>query len=292
MRLGAQVPDPKGDAAQWIDAHRRLDYGAAIFPLNHEADAATVERFRRAADDAGIVIAEVGAWSNPISPDEAQRRSAIAYCQAQLALADAVGARCCVNIAGSRGTKWDGPHLDNLSDDTFALIVDTVRDIIDAVRPTRTAYALEAMPWIYPDSPESYLRLIEAIDRDRFGVHLDPVNMISSPQRYARNTAFIQECFRILGPRILSAHGKDTLLSTRLTTHIDEVRPGTGALDYATFLHELNRLDPDTPLILEHLPTQEDYALAAAHVRDVAAREGLSFIGPGGRRSQSPRSTP
>jgi len=44
--------------------------------------------------------------SNPLSSDEQTRRTAIARCQAMLALADAIGARCCVNIAGSRGEKW------------------------------------------------------------------------------------------------------------------------------------------------------------------------------------------
>lgn len=68
---------------------------------------------------------------------------AVAYCQERLALAEAIGARCCVNIAGSCGDSRGGPHPANLTDDTFALIVDTARAIIDAVRPTRTRFALE-----------------------------------------------------------------------------------------------------------------------------------------------------
>jgi hypothetical protein len=31
-----------------------------------------------------------------------------------LALADEIGSLCCVNISGSRGSQWDGPHPDNL----------------------------------------------------------------------------------------------------------------------------------------------------------------------------------
>jgi sugar phosphate isomerase/epimerase len=175
-----------------------------------------------------------------------------------------------VNVAGSRGEEWYGPHEDNLTPDTFGLIVESVRSILDAVRPTRTYYTLEAMPWIYPDSPDSYLALLEAVDRDRFAVHLDPVNLISSPQRYYGNAALLRECFEKLGPYIRSCHAKDIALSGRLTTHLDEVRPGLGGLDYDTFLRELGRLDPDTPLMLEHLETEADYVLAAEHVREVA----------------------
>ena len=47
------------------------------------------------------------------------------------------------------------------------MIVETTRQIIDAVKPTRTYYTLETMPWAYPDSARSYAQLLEAIDRPR-----------------------------------------------------------------------------------------------------------------------------
>jgi len=280
MRLGGPVSFPEGgDPAEWAARHRTLDYGAAIFPVNHTAAPGLVRDLVDAARAAGIVIGEVGAWSNPISRDDGQRMAAITYCQAQLALADEVGARCCVNIAGSRSPEWAGPHPDNLTDDTFALIVETTRAIIDAVKPTRTYFTLEAMPWIYPDSPESYLRLVEAIDRDRFAVHLDPVNIVNSPERHFRNGELVRECFRLLGPWIRSCHAKDTRIGSGLTVHLVEVQPGLGTLDYATFLRELDRLDPDTTLLMEHLHTAEEYAAAATYIRGEAARAGLAFTG-------------
>ena len=137
------------------------------------------------------------------------------------------------------------------------------------VRPTRTYYALETMPWSFPYSPDSYLRILNAIDRPRFAVHLDPVNMISSPERFYGNAEFLRECFAKLGPYIKTCHAKDIALSGRLTVHLDEVRPGLGGLDYRVFLAELNRLDPDIPLMLEHLSTPEEYALAAEYIRGV-----------------------
>jgi len=130
---------------------------------------------------------------------------------------------------------------------------------------------------MYPDSPDSYLRLIRAIERERFAVHLDPVNLVCSPQRYFGNADLLRECVAKLGPMIKSCHAKDIALSPKFMTHLDEVRPGLGGLDYRVFLRELNKLDPDVPLMLEHLSTPEDYHLAADHVRSVAQAEGLSF---------------
>ena len=277
MRLGAPVFVDVMTPDHWIAALKREHYGAAYCPVAADADAATIRAYAKAAEKADIVIAEVGAWSNPLSADEATRAAALEKCQMQLNLADEIGARCCVNIAGSRGEPWDGPHPANLTPETFDSIVETVRAIIDAVKPHRTYYTLEPMPWMYPDTVANYLRLIAAIDRPHFGVHVDMVNVINSPQRYFDNAAIIREWFAKLGPHIKSCHAKDTLLATKLTTHLDEVRPGLGYLDYGTLLRELSKLDPDTPLMIEHLHAEEDYRLSAEYIRGVATEAGLAF---------------
>ena len=152
-----------------------------------------------------------------------------------------------------------------------------MRTIIDGVKPTRTYFALETMPYTYPDSVESYVALLKAIDRARFAVHMDPVNLVSSPQRYYNTGALIRDFVTQLGPHIRSCHAKGILLADELTVHLSEVRPGLGNLDYAIYLRELDRLDPDTPLMLEHLETPEEYALAAEHVRTVAAGVGVAL---------------
>lgn len=271
MRLGGPVFGDVSTPELWVAAVQELGYRAAYCPVDAAADEARVNAYVQAAERADIVIAEVGAWSNPISPNEETRKAAIALCQKQLDLAERVGARCCVNIAGSRGDQWDGPHPENLTPPTFDLIVETVQEIIDAVQPRRTFYTLETMPWAYPDGPDTYLDLIQAIDRPAFAVHFDPVNLICSPQRYFDNAAFLRDCFAKLGPWIKSCHAKDITLAPRLTVHLDEARPGLGGLDYAVFLHELRALDPEIPLLLEHLPNPEEYLLAAQYIRSIEA---------------------
>jgi sugar phosphate isomerase/epimerase len=270
MRLGGQIFATWTTPDEWVRAVQQAGYRAAYCPLKPGADAATVRAYALAAQKADIVIAEVGAWSNPLSPDAATRQAALDKCRQSLALADEIGARCCVNIAGSRGEKWDGPHPADLTEETFDMIVATTRAIIDAVQPTRSYFTLETMPWMYPDSADSYLRLLKAIDRPHCAAHLDPVNLVNCPQRYFENAALLRECFAKLGPYIKSCHAKDILLHDKLTVHLDEVRPGLGKLDYRVYLSELNRLDADMPLMIEHLPNEQEFALAAHHIRSVA----------------------
>jgi hypothetical protein len=65
------------------------------------------------------------------------------------------------------------------------MIVVMVREIIDG--PTQAFFLHpEAMPWMYPDTPENYLSLIRAIDRPAFAVHL--TRSIWSPARSFSST--------------------------------------------------------------------------------------------------------
>jgi sugar phosphate isomerase/epimerase len=277
MRLGGPVFKEYQDPEQWINALKNEGYRAAVCPIGNDEDDLVIGTYRTVAEKHDIVIAEVGAWSNPISPDQEVRRLALEHCKKQLELAEKVGARCCVNIAGSRGEQWDGPHPDNFSIETFEMIVDSVREIIDEVNPKNTFFTLETMPWVFPDTAQTYLELIKAIDRRAFAVHLDPVNMISSPRVYYQNGAMMKEFFAKLGPYIKNCHAKDIHLSGKLTVHLAEVIPGTGGLDYRVFLSELSKLDKDIPLIVEHLDTAEEYRKATGFIRKTADELGISL---------------
>ncbi len=145
MRLGGPVFDTYENPEQWSAAVHSLGYRAAYCPVDTGASREVIRAYEAATAKADIIVAEVGAWSNPLSSDPETCREALTLCQESLVLADAIGARCCVNISGSRGDRSDGPHPANLMPETFELIVDTVRAIIDVVKPTRTFYALETM---------------------------------------------------------------------------------------------------------------------------------------------------
>ncbi len=275
MRFGTYIGDVKSAEEQAAKA-RLFGYTAMGVHAEFAKDDDGVKHYRDVAKRFELVLAEVGAWSNPISPLPDKRREGLELCKKHLALADALGARCCVNIAGSRGLKWDGPHPANLTRETFDLIVASVREIIDAVKPTRTFYTLETMPWMYPDSVESYVALVKAIDRPAFAVHFDPVNLIASPQLVYTSGALIRDFVAKLGSKIRSVHVKDIKINENLTVHLDECRPGLGVLDHPTLFQELSKLDADLPVIMEHLP-EEEFPLAAKYLRSAAASVGVSL---------------
>jgi sugar phosphate isomerase/epimerase len=279
MRLGGPVFVNSDDPTVLAKAHRALGYRAAYAPsdlLVKDQDRITALVREFASQD--VVIAEVGAFRNMLDPDPEKRRENIAWVTERLAIAELLGARNCVDIAGSYNPDvWYGQNPKNLSREFLDATVENCRKLIDAVKPQRTLFSIEMMPWSLPSGPDEYLTLIKAVDRKAFGVHLDVCNTMYSPARLYQNSDVIRECFAKLGRWIASCHAKDLQWGPGVQMYVQEVIPGTGMIDYKTYLRELSHLPVDAPLMLEHLHSEEEYTKGRQYIQDVARSLGLSF---------------
>lgn len=77
VRLGGPVPGNFTDPAEWVKSVKSLRYSAAYCPVQHGAPNELIKFFRAEAKKSNILIAEVGAWSNTLDPDESSRKEAI-----------------------------------------------------------------------------------------------------------------------------------------------------------------------------------------------------------------------
>ncbi len=277
MRIGSYVPHAS-TPSQWVQHHIERGLGAAYWPLPVDASPQDEAAYVQAAQTAGLVIAEVGIWNNLLESDPLSREENIAYAINRLAQAERVGARCCVNVSGSRSKKWDGPDLRNLHEDTFAKVVATTQQIIDAVNPVRTAYSLEPMPYMLPYDLDSLQRLLDAVNRPAFKVHVDMVNILNSFDRLMNNGAYTQSFFDRFGSHIRSVHAKDVVLQDTLTLHIDEALPGDGMFDFDTLLTACAKLH-DIPVMAEHLKNDQEYSKAILFLQGKAKELGLAVDG-------------
>lgn len=279
IRLGAPIYLKSDDPAELAREHRRLGYGAAYCPRVNVRETERIRAIEAAFRAENVVLAEVGVWVNLMDRDPAKRSENLAKVTEGLALADAVGARCCVDIAGSFHEKvWYGPHPKNFSKEFFDAAVENARKIIDAVKPKRAKFAYEMMGWCLPHDADSYLALLRAIDRSGFGVHVDVCNGINSPQRFYDNAAFARELFTKLGRWVVSCHAKDLAWLPEMNVHFVEVIPGRGEIDYRGQLAAIAALPNDAPLMLEHLKTAEEYAEGAKWIRGIGNEVGVSFV--------------
>lgn len=276
MRLGGSIMKPYNSPAEWLTHVREYGYSAVTFPVNSDAPAQVRKDYLQCARDNDLLIGEVGIWRNVMAKDEKERQAAMDYSIRQLELAEEVGANCCVNISGSVGDLWDGYHPAQDTREVYDRVVETTQRIIDAVKPTHTCFSLEPMPWMCPESPEEYLRLMKDVDRAAFKVHLDYCNMINSLDRYRHAGEFIRQCFDLLGEHIVSIHAKDVKLRDgALPIVIEEIQPGQGSIDLPLVCALAEGLGADIPVFVEHLPDHAAYMAAAETMRRAAEKAGV-----------------
>lgn len=278
IRLGGPVFEKSKEPEALALGHRKLGYRAAYCPPVGLDQPEAIRDFTAAYAKHDVVIAEVGRWVNMLDADAAKRAENIKKVTDGLALAEALAARCCVDIAGSFNEKvWYGPHPKNFSPEFFDAAVENARKIIDAVKPKRAKFCYEMMGWALPDTPDAYLRLIKAIDRPGFGVHLDVCNAVNSPEKFYNNAALIDECFDKLGAHIVSCHAKDLTWDVEMNVHFREVVIGKGEIDYTRYLKRLAALPGDVPLMIEHMKGPEEYDASRQHVFAVGKKNGVRF---------------
>lgn len=279
VKLGAPVFCKSDDPVELAQAHVEMGYRGGYCPKVSLEEKDKIRDIEKAFAAKDVVIGEVSAFGfNMMARDEEERKKALETMCYRLTLADEVGALCCVNIAGFLGENVSNRiHPDNLSKVGFDLTVENIRYILDSVKPKRAKFALEMMPWIIPDSPDSFLDLINAIDHPGFGVHIDPANIINSPRRYFENGKLIEDCFTKLGRWVVSCHAKDAVILGGFTVHINEVMAGTGNLNYKTYLRCLDALPQKATLLIEHLKTPEEYKAASDYIFSVGKEIGVSF---------------
>ena len=276
MRLGGTLCC--NDPSVWEDKLIESRFRAITAPFTCESPRDEIMKYLDICEKRDVLIAEVGVWRNPF--DASQGQANLDYAMGQLALADELGIPCCVNIVGTTSPLgWDAADRDNFTDETYGRVVDSIRAIIDGVKPRTAYYCIEPMPWMIPDSPDVYLRLIRDVDRKQFAAHMDFVNMINCPRRYLDAPGFVEECFAKLAPYIKSTHLKDSRMDMRrLTTVLEECAPGEGGLDFVSILRVIDKHMPkDAPVLLEHMSTFDEYRAAYQYVENAARQAGVTI---------------
>lgn len=275
MRLGATLHKYCGirlsDPDAYVAECRKHGFRAAQAPDHRLGASDDLCRIRKACDQADVVIAEIGGWSNPLDPRPDERRNAINLTCEALAVADELGALCCINIAGSfDAAKSYAPHPDNFTEMGFDAVVQWVTAVLKEVRPRRTKLTIESSPWTPIDSPNAYARLLQAVDDPALAVHIDPVNFVLDAHTYFSTADLLNDVFDRFGPRIIACHAKDIIQGDPKTIQMTETLPGQGVMDYPTFLKCAHAVSPEMPLIIEHLSSEEEYTQAATYIRETA----------------------
>lgn len=260
---------------EWGEKTRALGCSSTVFPVDYRVDLKLIDAYAKAAEQNDLVIAEVGVWCSPLADNIKARMQAQEKCREQLKLADYVGAKCCVNVSGAAGERWDGPYRENFTQEFYDRVVESVCKIIDDVQPKNTCYSIEPMPWMIPAGPGDYEKLLRDVNREHFAVHMDLANWISSPKRYFSQEKFVNKVFKRLGSKIKSCHLKDVHLSQEYTFRMEEVPCGEGELNLEYIADKINKTDPELPVLIEHLHSEQEYISSFQYLKKRLQQAGL-----------------
>ena len=122
------------------------------------------------------------------------------------------------------------PHEPN--DPSFPKLQGRIRQIADLFASKKMAIALETGQ----EAPETMAMFLRGLDRPNVGVNLDPANLIL----YAKGEPIA--AIRALGPWIRQCHMKDAVHTKTPGTWGEEVRLGTGEIDWKVFLRTLDEV--------------------------------------------------
>lgn len=260
MRLGVNTTFPHKDPEEWAKNLAEKGYRASRFPVTYRSDLKTTDEYLKAAAEYDIMIAEVGVWNSPHDTDPVKRQQARDDLKTALEFADYVKAKCCVNISGAAGPVWNLLYKENYAEELYEENVRLVQDLLDAVKPKYTTFALEPMQWMLPDSPEQYAQFLKDVDRPACAAHMDASNFLYSPRTFLDYEGIVDRSFDLLGDRIISCHLKDIKIDReRYSFCLYEVPLGDGVLNLAHYIERIEKLDPDMPVLFEHWKTEADF---------------------------------
>ena len=258
--------------------HVEKGFSAAYAPHIDINDSDLIRRTREAFKKEGVVIGEVGYWENLLDTNEEGRKKSHEGMLHAFLLAEELGARCSVNVIGSccDGHFINANDAKNFSEEIFTAAVDNARYFIDQVKPKTAFFTYEIYEFSNNDSPENLERLLKAVDRDQFGIHLDLTNMVNSARNYYGHLQLLDDAIRRVGNRIVCSHIKDVKMRDGVVSVIlEEVMPGTGIIDIGAYLRAVDKLPQVVPMLIEHLNSEEEYDIAANYVRKCAKEVGV-----------------
>lgn len=233
--------------------------GASLFinrPL--EADKADLQRVKQAFADADLEIAQLNGWYEALcSYDDEKRAAGVRGMQALVRIGREVGApNVYVRPGGHNPNGHWFAHPENHSPRTFDNIVDSLRQVCAVAQAEGMIVAVEGHVLSALDTPRRMRELIDAVGSPTLKFNYDPVNFVGTVRQVHDTSSVLREMYDLLGRDTVVAHAKDCRLGDQLVVHIEEVVPGTGAMNYELFMRQFQSLCPNGYFIIEHLPNE------------------------------------
>ncbi|SFF17615.1 Sugar phosphate isomerase/epimerase [Paenibacillus catalpae] len=211
----------------------------------------------------GVRIAVLGCYASLVDLDDDVFRHNVDRFKEHLRSARHFGAPIvATEVGGVTDPERRGQHVERLNR--------ALEELVEEAERWGVTIGLEAAQGHMIDTTETLAEAIERFPSSCVGVVMDPCNLMN-PARFENQDHTMREAFRLLGPRIVSAHVKDLRRAADGT--LTETAAGSGELNYPLFFELLEQYKPYGFATMEAV-SEPQMADAARFVREgrLAAR--------------------
>lgn len=234
--------------------------------ISYTAGSVTAERaasFRNAFEKAGKTVALIGAYFNPVHPDESKIKNGIAVFKDHIALAKEFGCDRVGSETGSyNGDKWTY-HPRNRTEEALDRVVGTFSDLADRAKDYGVNVCMEGAFGHVCWNVRTLDKAVKRIDRSNIRFIFDLYNYLDG-SNVKTMYDILAEGLQTFGDRICVFHIKDCVIND--DGSLKQVGVGKGIFDYGRIIPEIRKVCPNADLVLEGT-TGDDIAPAVSHLK-------------------------
>lgn len=221
------------------------------------------EAFSAAFNAAGKTVPLIGAYFNPVHPNEEKIRLGKAVFKDYLSHCHELGCDIVGSETGSfNGDKWTY-HPQNRTEEALERVIDTFSELADYAKSNNANIGMEGAFGHVCWNVKTLDRAVKAIGRDNIRIIFDLYNYLDK-SNVNEMYDILKEGLETFGGRIQVFHIKDCVITE--DGALKQVGVGKGIFDYSRIIPEIKKVCPDANLVFEGT-TGEDIPAAVAHIK-------------------------
>jgi sugar phosphate isomerase/epimerase len=224
------------------------------------------------ARERGISIPAVNGTFNMAHPDKNVRSTGLKGLNRIASLCGELGCGLVTLCTGSRNDNMWEWHPDNVTQQAWNDMIQTVRDAVEIASDYGVRLGIEIEQSNIVNSVDAAVRLFREVDAPCLVIILDGANILTSGDFTPEEVmAAIKEVFAKLGGRIGLAHGKDI----KKGKGISFASAGNGIVNFDYMLELLRGNGYDGPMILHGIKDETDFPRAFSFMKERIVSAGF-----------------
>ena len=221
------------------------------------------EAFRKTFSQAGKTVPLIGAYFNPVHPNEEKIANGKVVFKDYLAHCHELGCEVVGSETGSyNGDKWTYNPL-NRTEEALGRVIDAFSELADFAKSRDAFIGMEGAFGHVCWNVKTLDRAVKAINRDNIRIIFDLYNYLDG-SNVNEMYDILHEGLETFGTNIQVFHIKDCVIAE--DGSLKQIGVGKGIFDYSRIIPEIRKVCPNARLVFEGT-TGDDIPAAVAHIK-------------------------